>query len=276
MSDAKTNRNDAAQAKKVERLGERSGTLPARSATRQPRPTDTADRHLLSWTEEDREQARMFTHSDQWRVLRIMGEFVEGFEALADIGPAVSIFGSARITTDDPMYEAARQVGEGLARAGFVVITGGGPGVMEAANKGAFEAGAESVGANVELPFEQGHNDYVTLPLKFRYFFVRKTMFVKYAVGFIIFPGGYGTLDELFEALTLIQTGKLGAFPIVLFGASYWRGLLDWLTERVAAEHKITDEDLVRLQVTDDPDEAVRVMLEAALADQRAAETGTE
>jgi uncharacterized protein (TIGR00730 family) len=147
---------------------------------------------------------------------------------------------------------------------------------MEAANRGASESGGYSVGLGIELPFEQRLNHWVDLGINFRYFFVRKTMFVKYAVGFIIFPGGYGTLDELFEALTLIQTGKLGAFPIVLFGASYWRGLLDWLTERVAAEHKITDEDLVRLQVTDDPDEAVRVMLEAALADQRAAETGTE
>lgn len=256
------------QGKRAE-LGERGAVLPSRAATRQPRRGDTADRRLLSWTDQDREQARMFTHSDQWRVLRIMGEFVEGFEALADIGPAVAIYGSARITTDDPIYEAARRVGEGLARAGFVVITGGGPGIMEAANKGAYEAGGESVGANIELPFEQGFNDYVTLPLKFHYFFVRKTMFAKYSSGFVIFPGGYGTLDELFESLTLIQTGKLDPFPIVLFGSAYWRGLLAWVRDTMAAEHKIAAEDLDLVTVTDDPDMAVRVMLDAALAAQR-------
>ena len=161
------------------------------------------------------------------------------------------------------MYDAARAVGYGLANAGFAVITGGGPGIMEAANRGAYEAGGLSIGANIELPQEQGINRYVHLPLNFRYFFVRKTMFVKYAVGFVIFPGGYGTLDELFEALTLIQTGKLRSFPVVLFGSDYWRGLLNWLRERLVGEGKIEPDDLDLLTVTDDPDDAVRVMSEA-------------
>jgi uncharacterized protein (TIGR00730 family) len=204
----------------------------------------------------------MFTHSDEWRVLRIMGEFVEGFEALADIGPAVTIYGSARVTTDDPIYEAARRVGEGLARAGFVVITGGGPGVMEAANKGAYEARGESVGANIELPFEQGFNDYVTLPLKFHYFFVRKTMFAKYSSGFIIFPGGFGTLDELFESLVLVQTGKVTRFPVVLLGRDYWSGLLDWLAGPALDAGTISRRDVELVHLTDDIEEVVTIVEE--------------
>lgn len=204
-----------------------------------------------------------FTHTDPWRVFRIMGEFVEGFDTLANLGPAVSIFGSARITPDDPMYAAAEETARRLAEIGFAVITGGGPGIMEAANKGATEAGGESVGCNIELPFEQGMNVYVTTAINFRYFFVRKTMFVKYAEGFIIFPGGFGTLDELFEALTLIQTGKVRHFPVVLFGKSYWAGLLQWLRDTMLAEGKIAPEDLEDLVVTDSPEEAVRTIVDS-------------
>jgi uncharacterized protein (TIGR00730 family) len=198
-----------------------------------------------------------FVHQDPWRVLRIQSEFVEGFDALAAIPVAISVFGSARISRDDPMYAAARQVGGELARAGFAVITGGGPGVMEAANRGCQEAGGLSVGCNIELPFEQRMNDYVDLGIDFSYFFVRKTMFVKYAEGFVVFPGGFGTLDELFEALTLTQTGKTPHFPIVLVGEDYWRGLLDWLRERALGEGKIAPPDLDLLVVVDDPGEVV-------------------
>ncbi len=231
-----------------------------RAATR-GEPTE--DRKLFSWTDRDRDRAAAFTHSDPWRIMRITGEFVTGFDALAGIGPAVTVFGSARTHENDPMYAAAREVGAALAKAGFATITGGGPGIMEAANQGAMSAGGISVGANIELPFEQGMNRYVNLALNFRYFFVRKTMFVKYAEGFICFPGGFGTLDELFESLTLIQTGKLGMFPVVLFGRSYWQGLLDWISSTVLAEGKINPPDLDLLKVTDDPAEAVQVIAEA-------------
>jgi uncharacterized protein (TIGR00730 family) len=230
-------------------------------AARLGRPTE--DSLLFCWTEEDRKRAAAFTHSDPWRVLRIMGEFVAGFDALAEVGPAVTMFGSARVGEDDPMYAAARTVARRLAETGFAIITGGGPGIMEACNRGAHEAGGLSIGANIELPREQGMNPYVTLALNFRYFFVRKTMFVKYAVGFVIFPGGYGTLDELFEALTLIQTGKLTGFPVVLFGTEYWRGLMAWLEEKLVGEGKIDPQDLALMTVTDDPDVVVNVMREA-------------
>ena len=230
-------------------------------ASRRGEPTE--DRKFLSWTDRDRAQTAAFTHSDPWRVMRITGEFVSGFDALAGIGPAVTVFGSARTRGDDPMFAAAREVGAALARVGFATITGGGPGIMEAANQGAAGAGGVSVGANIELPFEQGMNRYVNLALNFRYFFVRKTMFAKYAEGFICFPGGFGTLDELFESLTLIQTGKLGMFPVVLFGGAYWQGLLDWIKATVLVEGKINATDLDLLTVTDDPDHAVRVMVEA-------------
>ncbi len=197
--------------------------------------------------------------ADPWRVLRIQAEFVEGFDALARVGPAVTVFGSARVREGDPMYEAARQVAAGLARHGFAIITGGGPGTMEAANRGAREGGGLSVGCNIELPFEQGLNDYVDLGIEFHYFFVRKMMFVKYAEAFVIFPGGFGTLDELFEALTLIQTGKIVHFPVVLFGTAYWKGLLDWVRNPVLQEKKISPDDLDLMVVTDDVDEAVQV-----------------
>jgi uncharacterized protein (TIGR00730 family) len=200
--------------------------------------------------------------ADAWRVFRIMGEFVEGFDTLARLGPAVSIFGSARIKPDEPMYAAALETARHLAEQGFAVITGGGPGIMEAANRGAAEGGGESVGCNIELPFEQGMNAYVRIPIHFRYFFVRKTMFVKYAEAFIIFPGGFGTMDELFEALTLIQTGKVRDFPVILFGRKYWQGLLDWLSKTMHAEGKIHARDLDLLVITDSPEEAVRTVVD--------------
>lgn len=219
------------------------------------------DRQLLRWTDEDREAAAAFTHADQWRVLRILGEFVEGFDALAEVGPAITIFGSARTKEDDPMYEAARTTGQLLAETGFTVITGGGPGIMEASNRGAAEAGGESVGVGIDLPFEQGVNDYVTLPLEFRYFFVRKTMFAKYAVGFVFFPGGFGTLDELFESLTLIQTRKMDTMPVVLFGSDHWQGLYRWILGTLLDGGMISpgDEDLII--VTDDPHMVVEAMI---------------
>ena len=202
---------------------------------------------------------QMIHHADPWRVLRILGEFVEGFDALANLGPAVSIFGSARVPSTDPYYEAARRTGIALVKRGFAVITGGGPGIMEAANRGAFESGGVSVGCNIELPHEQALNDYCTLGIEFRYFFARKTMFVKYARGFIIFPGGFGTLDELFESLTLSQTGKIEHFPIVLFGKAYWHGLLAWLHEQGLPRAYLSSDDMELLRLTDDPDEAAEI-----------------
>jgi len=211
-----------------------------------------------------------FLDTDPWRSLRILSEFVEGFDALAGVADAVTVFGSARIGESDPMYGLARAVGEGLARAGFAVITGGGPGIMEAANRGAWEAGGLSIGCNIELPFEQGTNAYVNLAVEFRYFFVRKTMFVKYAQGFVIFPGGLGTLDELFEASTLIQTGKVRHFPLVLCGSDYWSGLFAWLRERVLAERKIGPDDFAMFRITDDPAEVVAIIEEARARSARA------
>ncbi len=207
------------------------------------------------------EQAE-FTHGDPWRVLRIMGEFVHGFDALAEVGAGIAVFGSARTPEADPMYRAAREVGRRLAEAGFAVITGGGPGIMEAANRGARDAGGLSVGCNIELPHEQGINPYVDVAINFRYFFCRKTMFVKYSEGFVLFPGGYGTLDELFESLTLMQTRKIQRFPVVLFGSAYWRGLVDWLRQQVLSRRNIDAEDLNLFVVTDSPEEACRVVLE--------------
>ncbi|HWB41002.1 MAG TPA: TIGR00730 family Rossman fold protein [Gemmatimonadales bacterium] len=205
----------------------------------------------------------LFLKSDSWRVLRIMGEFVWGFDNLADVSDGVTIFGSARTQPTDPHYQEAVETARLLARAGIAVITGGGPGIMEAANRGALEAGGMSIGCNIELPFEQGSNAYLTRSLNFKFFFVRKMMFVKYATAFIVFPGGYGTLDELFEALTLIQTGKVKHFPVILFGREYWSGLVDWLTRTVAAERKINPADLNLFKVTDDPAEAVAIVVEA-------------
>ena len=205
---------------------------------------------------------RADTTTDAWRVLRIMGEFVEGFETLASLGPAVSIFGSARVKPDSEFYLHAEKTAALLAEEGFAVITGGGPGIMEAANKGTLAAGGLSVGCNIELPFEQGMNEYVEMSVNFRYFFVRKTMFVKYAEAFIIFPGGFGTMDELFEALTLIQTGKVRNFPVVLFGSSYWQGLVDWLRARMLEDGMVHEKDLNLLIVTDSPEEAVKVVVD--------------
>jgi uncharacterized protein (TIGR00730 family) len=207
--------------------------------------------------------AQLFLKSDSWRVLRIMGEFVWGFDNLADVSDGVTIFGSARTQPDDPYYAKAVETARLLARARIPVITGGGPGIMEAANRGALDGGGLSIGCNIELPFEQGSNPYLTRSLNFKFFFVRKTMFVKYATAFIVFPGGYGTLDELFEALTLIQTGKVTHFPVILFGRDYWSGLVDWLTDTVAAERKINPSDLHLFRVTDDPAEAAAIVIEA-------------
>jgi uncharacterized protein (TIGR00730 family) len=223
------------------------------------RPTE--DAQLFQRTRQDRERSAAFTHSDPWRVLRITSEFVEGFDTLAELGPAVTIFGSARIDESHRYYQAAQETGASLAQAGFAVITGGGPGLMEAANRGAAEAGGLSVGCNIELPMEQGINQYVNLALNFRYFFVRKTMFVKYAEGFVIFPGGFGTLDELFEALTLIQTSKLGLFPVVLYGSDFWAGLLSWVEAALIDEGLIALDDLSLLTVTDDIAEIVEIMV---------------
>jgi len=201
-----------------------------------------------------------FLHTDTWRVFRIMGEFVQGFEELAHITNGVAVFGSARTPADHPEYKAAQETGALLARAGHAVITGGGPGIMEAANRGAFEAGGASVGCNIELPHEQFSNPYLTVSIKFKYFFVRKMMFVKYSDAFIIFPGGFGTLDELFEALTLIQTHKIHNFPVVLFGSAYWNEMLDWLRGPMLAEGKIVEDDFRRLHVTDEPSEVVEII----------------
>jgi uncharacterized protein (TIGR00730 family) len=203
---------------------------------------------------------------DAWRTLRILSEFVEGFESLADLPPAVSVFGSARSAPDSHECEMAEQLGEALARTGYAVITGGGPGVMAAANRGATKAGGLSVGLGIELPFEQGLNEWISLGIDFRYFFVRKTMFLKYAQGFIVLPGGFGTLDELFEALTLVQTRKVTQFPVVLMGTAYWGGLVNWLRDTMLAEGKIDTDDLDLLMLTDDVDEAVNHIVSASEA----------
>jgi uncharacterized protein (TIGR00730 family) len=215
----------------------------------------TTDQRLL-----DSRAAGDWVHTDPWRVLRIQAEFVEGFGAMANLGPAISVFGSARTRRDHPEYAAAEDVGARLVGAGYAVITGGGPGIMEAANKGAFEAGGTSVGLGIELPFEQGINEWVEIGVNFRYFFARKTCFVKYSHGFVVFPGGFGTLDELFEALTLVQTQKVTRFPIVLVGSTYWAGLVDWIRNTLAAEAKIGLQDHELLHLTDDPEEVVDVI----------------
>jgi uncharacterized protein (TIGR00730 family) len=219
----------------------------------------TEDQKLL----ESPKSGQDFTRTDPWRVLRIMGEFIEGFDTLATIRKGVTIFGSARTHPDDPQYVAAQEVARILAQAGYAIITGAGPGIMEAANKGAKEGGGHSVGCNIELPFEQGANPYVDTLVNFRYFFVRKTMFIKYSNAFIIFPGGFGTLDEAFEALTLIQTGKLYQFPVIMFGRHYWAGLIRWLQSRVLGEEKISAGDLDLILLTDDPAEAAQAVIDA-------------
>jgi len=225
----------------------------------QASPGSTTDQRLL-----DDHGPADWVHTDPWRVLRIQSEFVEGFGLLAELPRAVSVFGSARTTRDNPEYALGRSLGKALAQAGFAVITGGGPGAMEAVNRGAQEAGGVSVGLGIELPFEQRLNDWVDIGLNFRYFFARKTMFVKYAQAFVILPGGFGTLDELFEALTLVQTRKVTRFPVILFGQDYWSGLVDWLRNSAMAAGKIGPHDLDLLTVTDDVDEAVKRIAEAA------------
>ena len=230
------------------------------------RMTRTEDEALLQ-----RPTRPDFLDSDPWRSLRILSEFVEGFDALAEVGPAVSVFGSARIKADHPTYKMARDLGRMLAKAGYSVITGGGPGVMEAANRGCQEGGKLSIGCNIELPMEQGLNPYVDLGIEFRYFFARKVMFVKYADAFVIFPGGYGTLDELFEALTLIQTHKVQDFPVVLIGSDYWTGMLDWIKGSLLEEAAINQADVDLLRLTDDPKEAVRIIKAYARTHREAA-----
>jgi uncharacterized protein (TIGR00730 family) len=232
---------------------------------RQITPGTTDERLLNSRGPSD------WVHTDPWRVLRIQSEFVEGFGLLAELPRAVSVFGSARTPAGHPDYETGRALGAALANAGFAVITGGGPGVMEAVNRGASEAGGVSVGLGIELPFEQRLNDWVDVGINFRYFFARKTMFVKYAQAFVILPGGFGTLDELFESLTLVQTRKVTRFPVILVGSDYWSGLLAWFRDTLVPAGKVAAADLDLLTVTDDVDQVVKVILEAdTLREERA------
>jgi uncharacterized protein (TIGR00730 family) len=237
--------------------------------TTPPRIVDDAIRTYIPPVTEDEKLLQSgssrddFTRTDPWRVMRIMGEFIEGFDNLAHVNKGVTIFGSARTHPDDPQYQAAQEVARLLAEAGFAIITGAGPGIMEAANKGAKQGGGTSIGCNIELPFEQGANPYLDTLINFRYFFVRKTMFIKYSNAFIIFPGGYGTLDEAFEALTLIQTGKIYQFPVVMFGRHYWAGLIRWIQSRVLGEAKISPGDLDLILLTDDPQEAAHAVIQA-------------
>ena len=237
-------------------------------------PTFRDDRQVQGTTTDQRLLASKgdtgWLHADPWRVMRIQSEFVEGFGTLAEIGPAISVFGSARTPKGHPMYVAAQAIGRGLSERGYSVITGGGPGIMEAANKGANRVGGTSVGLGIELPFETTMNPHVNLGINFRYFFARKVMFLKYSQGFVVMPGGYGTFDELFEALTLAQTGKVTSFPIVLFGAGYWQGLLDWLSASTLSETYISPDDLDMLLVTDD----VRAAIEHVTGGRQA--TGAE
>lgn len=230
-------------------------------------PRRTADEQLLLAPHE----GTPFNRTDTWRVLRIMSEFVDGFDELATLGPAVTIFGSARLKPDNAYYQAAVETARLIGEAGFAIITGGGPGIMEAGNQGGQLAGVASVGLNIELPFEQHVNPYTTQSLEFRYFFVRKTMLVKYATAFVFFPGGFGTLDELFEAITLVQTGKVHNFPVILYGATYWEGLIAWLRSGACANHMLSDAELALLQVVDTP-AAVRDIIVSASADFAARE----
>ena len=233
---------------------ERRKVNPWRRHAPERRHLATADQHLLESTRAD------FIHTDTWRALRIQSEFVKGFDALAELGPAVSVFGSARVGPRHRDYRDARRLGRALAESGLAVITGGGPGIMAAANRGASEAGGISVGCNIELPYEQNLNSYANLAIEFRYFFVRKTMFVKYAEAFVIFPGGFGTLDELFEAVTLVQTGKIRRFPVILYRSGYWKGLLEWVRDQVVPAGMISAQELDLLTVTDDLEHVVQVI----------------
>ncbi len=221
-------------------------------------PATTTDQRLL-----DRRGPSDWVHTDPWRVLRIQAEFVEGFGLLAELGMAVSVFGSARTLPGTPEYEMAEQIAAALCRAGYAVITGGGPGIMEAANKGAADAGGVSVGLGIELPTESGLNDYVNVGIEFRYFFVRKTCFIKYSQAFVVLPGGFGTMDELFEALTLVATGKITKFPIILVGNGYWSGLLSWLSETMLGRANIGADELALLRIADGPEEVIKIIKEA-------------
>src|SRR5580704_1226577 len=221
-------------------------------------PATTTDQRLL-----DRRGPADWVHTDPWRVLRIQAEFVEGFGLLAELGPAVSIFGSARTARGSGEYETAERIATGLVHAGYAVITGGGPGIMEAANRGAVDGGGVSVGLGIELPTEMGLNDYVEVGLEFRYFFVRKTVFIKYSQAFVVLPGGFGTMDETFEALTLVQTGKITKFPIVLVDSDYWSGLISWIHGTLLAEGKISAADPELFRIADDPEEVMAIIKEA-------------
>ncbi len=265
VADSKQSRSLPKRVKRERREPPTASAIDLEDRNKSLKPNESLNRanRMGNPTEDERFFARKpqpddFTRSDTWRVMRIMGEFVSGFDTLATLGAAVTIFGSARVTQDDPMYGKAVALARSLAEEGFAIISGGGPGIMEAANRGAKEGGGISVGCNIELPFEQGTNAYVDVSINFRYFFVRKTMFMKYAEGFVIFPGGFGTMDELFEALTLIQTGKVSNFPIILMGTEYWGGLLSWIKGPMLAERKISSDDLKLLILTDSVEEACR------------------
>lgn len=247
---------------KTHREGHRKGPVTLRG---KHAPDRTTDQRLL----EERDSGA-WVHSDPWRVLRIQAEFVEGFGALAELGPAISIFGSARLPEDDPAYQVARDIARGITEMGYAVITGGGPGIMEAGNRGALESGGTSVGLGIELPHEQGMNQYVDLGVDFRYFFARKTMFVKYSSGFVVMPGGFGTLDELFEALCLMQTHKVAMFPVILVGSDFWGGLLDWIRTTLVDHGMISPGDVDLVRVVDTAEEAVTALREAAAGTARA------
>jgi uncharacterized protein (TIGR00730 family) len=255
---AETKANRPPKRKATVKPAEPKTVADAKRRQRQPGYWQLTDDEVLLRSPEPEDE---YKTSDSWRVLRITGEFIAGFDELATITRGVSIFGSARTPEQDEMYAAARETARLLAEADFEIITGGGPGIMEAANRGAYESGKVSVGCNIELPFEQLANDYLTKSLSFKYFFVRKTMFIKYSNAYIIFPGGFGTMDELFEALTLIQTRKIRNFPVVLFGSQYWRGMLAWLTSTMLHEKMINDEDLSLIHLTDSPADAVKFII---------------
>ncbi len=255
MTDDSTRGDDASHPQKNTRRVRRQGPVTLRG---QQIPGTTTDQRLL-----DRRGPSDWVHADPWRVMRIQAEFVEGFGLLAELGQAVSVFGSARTRPGSAEYQLAVDIAAGLVEAGYAIITGGGPGIMEAANRGASETGGVSVGLGIELPLESGLNDYVNVGVEFRYFFVRKTVFIKYSQAFVVLPGGYGTMDELFEALTLVATGKITKFPIVLVGSAYWSGLVDWLKSTMLADGKIGAEELTLLHVADEPAEVVKVIKEA-------------
>ena len=268
---AKTDANKP-KTKKVKTPSEPDTVAEAKTLEKEPQYWQLTDDEVLLRSPEPEDE---YKTSDSWRVFRIMSEFVGGFDDLATITRGVTIFGSARTDENTEMYDAARETAKLLANAGFEIITGGGPGIMEAANRGAFEAGKVSVGCNIELPFEQAPNPYQTKSLSFKYFFVRKTMFIKYSNAYIIFPGGFGTMDELFEALTLIQTRKIRNFPVVLFGSQYWRGMLAWLTSTMLNEGNINPEDLSLIHLTDSPNDAVDFIVKTFTAGAPGAATGS-